>query len=94
MDRHGRSLLILIIPRWNTSSIEATASRLMPLRMASDSERVSNCETPRTMAFHRVLITYGDFEIPAKYNTETEPGFELSPIERDGNSAEFHLKLR
>ena len=42
---------------------------------------------------YRVSITHDEFEIPAKYNTETELGFELSPIERDRDTAQFQLKL-
>jgi len=41
----------------------------------------------------RARITHDDVEIPAKYNTETELGFELSPIERDRDTAIFRLKL-
>ncbi len=43
---------------------------------------------------YRVRITHDDVQIPAKYNTETELGFELSPIERDRDTAEFRLKLK
>jgi len=42
---------------------------------------------------YRVRITHDDVKIPAKYNTETELGFELSPIERDRDTAIFRLKL-
>ncbi len=43
---------------------------------------------------YRVLITHNELEIPAKYNTETELGFELSPLERNRDTAEFRLNLR
>jgi len=43
---------------------------------------------------YRVLITHDTLEIPAKYNTATELGFELSPLERNRDTAEFRLKLR
>ena len=45
------------------------------------------------LGIYRVGITHDDVETPAKYNTETELGFELSPIEFDRDTADFCLKL-
>ena len=42
---------------------------------------------------YRVRITHPEIDIPARYNLETELGLELSPLERDRDTTEFHLKL-
>lgn len=42
---------------------------------------------------YRVLITHDSLQIPARYNTATELGFELSPLERNRDTFEFRLKL-
>jgi hypothetical protein len=42
---------------------------------------------------YRVQITHDRLEIPARHNTETELGFELSPLERNRDTFEFRLKL-
>jgi hypothetical protein len=42
---------------------------------------------------YRVQVTHDSLEIPAKYNTATELGFELSPLERNRDTFEFRLKL-
>jgi hypothetical protein len=43
---------------------------------------------------YRVAITHDRLEIPARYNTKTELGFELSPLERNRDTFEFRLKLK
>jgi len=42
---------------------------------------------------YRVQITHDSREIPGKYNSKTELGFELSPLERNRDTFEFRLKL-
>ena len=42
---------------------------------------------------YRVQITHDRLKIPARYNTKTELGFELSPLERNRDTFEFRLKL-
>jgi hypothetical protein len=42
---------------------------------------------------YRVQVTHDSLKIPARYNTQTELGFELSPLERNRDRFEFHLKL-
>ncbi|MEX2141238.1 MAG: hypothetical protein WD894_18380 [Pirellulales bacterium] len=42
---------------------------------------------------YRVHITHDSLKIPARYNTATELGFELSPLERNRDTFEFRLKL-
>ena len=42
---------------------------------------------------YRVQVTHDSLKIPARYNTETELGFELSPLERNRDTFEFRLKL-
>jgi hypothetical protein len=42
---------------------------------------------------YRVQITHDSLKIPARYNTQTELGFELSPLERNRDTFEFRLKL-
>jgi hypothetical protein len=42
---------------------------------------------------YRVQITHDSLKIPARYNTATELGFELSPLERNRDTFEFRLKL-
>jgi hypothetical protein len=42
---------------------------------------------------YRVVITHDRLKIPARYNTATELGFELSPLERNRDTFEFRLKL-
>jgi hypothetical protein len=45
------------------------------------------------LGLYRVQITHDRLKIPAKYNTATELGFELSPLERNRDTFEFRLKL-
>jgi hypothetical protein len=40
-----------------------------------------------------VQITHDGQRIPDRYNTKTELGFELSPLERNRDTFEFRLKL-
>jgi hypothetical protein len=42
---------------------------------------------------YRVQVTHDRLKIPARYNTETELGFELSPLERNRDTFEFRLTL-
>jgi hypothetical protein len=42
---------------------------------------------------YRVQITHDSLKIAAQYNTTTELGFELSPLERNRDTFEFRLKL-
>jgi hypothetical protein len=42
---------------------------------------------------YRVQVTHDSQKIPARYNTATELGFELSPLERNRDRFEFRLKL-
>jgi hypothetical protein len=42
---------------------------------------------------YRVQVTHDSLKIPARYNTQTELGFELSPLERNRDRFEFRLKL-
>jgi hypothetical protein len=42
---------------------------------------------------YRVQITHNSLKVPARYNTATELGFELSPLERNRDTFEFRLKL-
>jgi hypothetical protein len=42
---------------------------------------------------YRVHITHDRLNIPARYNSKTELGFELSPLERNRDTFEFRLKL-
>jgi hypothetical protein len=42
---------------------------------------------------YRVEITHDSQTIPARYNSKTELGFELSPLERNRDTFEFRLKL-
>jgi hypothetical protein len=45
------------------------------------------------LGLYRVEITHNSLKIPARYNTKTELGFELSPLERNRDTFEFRLKL-
>jgi hypothetical protein len=45
------------------------------------------------LGLYRVEITHDILKIPARYNTATELGFELSPLERNRDTFEFRLKL-
>jgi hypothetical protein len=45
------------------------------------------------MGLYRVQITHDTVKIPARYNSQTELGFELSPLERNRDTFEFRLKL-
>ena len=42
---------------------------------------------------YRVEITHDSLKIPARYNSNSELGFELSPLERNRDTFEFRLKL-
>ncbi len=45
------------------------------------------------LGLYRVQITHDSLKIPARYNSNTELGFELSPLERNRDTFEFRLKL-
>jgi hypothetical protein len=45
------------------------------------------------MGLYRVEITHDSLKIPERYNTKTELGFELSPLERNRDTFEFRLKM-
>jgi hypothetical protein len=45
------------------------------------------------LGLYRVQITHDSLKIPARYNTQTELGFELSPLERNRDTFEFRLKI-
>jgi hypothetical protein len=42
---------------------------------------------------YRVRVTHPERDIPARYDAESELGFELSPLERDRDTAVFDLRL-
>jgi hypothetical protein len=41
---------------------------------------------------YRVRISHAEREIPSQYNQSTTLGCELSPLERDGDQAEFRIR--
>jgi hypothetical protein len=43
---------------------------------------------------YKVRIAHPDREIPTRYGAETVLGFEVSPLERTGDSKEFRLTGR
>jgi hypothetical protein len=43
---------------------------------------------------YRIAITHPELPLPSRYNSETELGMELSPLERESDKAEFHLKTK
>jgi hypothetical protein len=43
---------------------------------------------------YRVSVTHPRIDLPSRYNTETTLGFELSPLERESDTAEFHLRSK
>jgi hypothetical protein len=45
------------------------------------------------LGLYRVQITHDSQKIPDRYNSKTELGFELSPLERNRDTFEFRLKL-
>jgi hypothetical protein len=43
---------------------------------------------------YHVEITHPDMALPARYNTATELGFEVDPVQRGGTTARFDLKTK